>query len=121
MLGVPGAANSANAMLKNGRYSSWFKTPLGAGSGIVTVSDGRISGGDIALAYEGSYVDDGENFTATIRTWRHSEGAPPVFGIDDLEITVSGKLPSGKIVSASGFAKQAPDLPFEVTLVRMDD
>ena len=108
-------------MLKNGRYSSWFKTRLGAGSGVVIIADGKISGGDVALSYEGFYADDGENLTATIRTWRHAEGAPPVFGIDDLEITVSGKSPSGKIVSASGFAKQVPDLPFDVTLVRMDD
>jgi hypothetical protein len=108
-------------MLKNGKYSSWFRTPLGEGTGVVTIADGKISGGDIALSYEGSYVDDGKILTATFRTWRHSEGAPPVFGIDDLEITVSGKSPSGKVVSATGFAKQAPDLPFEVTLVRMDD
>ena len=108
-------------MLKNGRYSSWFKTPLGAGSGVVTAADGRISGGDIALSYEGSYADDGENFTATFRTWRHSDGAPAVLGMDDLDITVSGKSPTGKVVSASGFAKQVPDLLFEVTLVRMDD
>lgn len=108
-------------MLKNGRYSSWFRTPLGEGSGVVTIADGKISGGDIALSYEGSYVDDGENLAATIRTWRHSEAAPAVFGVDDLEITVSGKSPSGKIVSAAGFSRQVPDVPFEVTLVRMDD
>jgi hypothetical protein len=118
-----GASRQAigDAMLKNGKYSSWFKTPLGEGSGVVTLCDGKISGGDVAISYEGSYVDDGERLTASFRAWRHTEGVPSVFGIDNFDVSLSGKSPSGKIVSCTGFAKQAPDLPFDVTLVRMDD
>jgi hypothetical protein len=73
------------------------------------------------MSYEGSYADDGERLTATFRSWRHSDSAPSLFGVDDIEVSLSGKSPSGKVVSCSGFARQAPDLLFEVTLVRMDD
>jgi hypothetical protein len=108
-------------MLQNGKYSSWFRTPLGERSGVVTACDGKLSGGDIAMTYEGSYTDDGEFLSATFRAGRHSDEAPSVFGVDEFDVEVSGKSPAGKTVSCSGFAKQAPDLPFEVTLVRMDD
>ena len=108
-------------MLKNGRYSSWFKTRLGEGTGVVTLCDGKITGQDVAMAYEGSYADDGERLTATFRSWRHSDSAPSLFGVDEIEVSLSGKSPSGRVVSCSGFAKQAPDLQFDVTLVRMDD
>ncbi|MBS0528728.1 MAG: hypothetical protein JSS22_04985 [Proteobacteria bacterium] len=109
------------AMLKNGKYSSWFKTPLGEGTGVVTLCNGKMSGGDIALSYEGSYADDGEHLTASFRAWRHTEGVPSVFGVDNFDVSLSGKSPSGKVVSCTGFARQAPDLRFDVTLVRMDD
>ncbi len=42
-------------MLRNGKYSVWFRTPLGEGTGVVTLKDGMIKGGDTVLAYTGSY------------------------------------------------------------------
>jgi hypothetical protein len=39
-----------------------------------------------------------------------------------MEIVVTGKAPQGKIVaSCTGYAKQVPDLLFDVTLVRISD
>jgi hypothetical protein len=31
-------------MIKDGTYAAWFKTPLGEGSGITHVADGKIWG-----------------------------------------------------------------------------
>jgi hypothetical protein len=60
-------------------------------------------------------------FTATIKTERYAQ-EPSVLGMDDMEIVVTGKAPEGRIVaSCTGYAKQAPDLLFDVTLVRMTD
>ena len=51
-------------MLENGRYSAWFRTPLGEGTGVVLLKDGAITGGDTVLEYTGSYNQDGDVFTA---------------------------------------------------------
>lgn len=107
-------------MLRNGSYSAWFRTPEGEGTGIVVIKDGRLTGGDTVIAYDGSYTQDGDKFTATITTRRYAQGQPSVFGIDNVDLTLSGKSTSTS-ASGSGTAKQAPGLRFEVTLIRIDD
>jgi hypothetical protein len=49
----------------------------GEGTGVIELNDGKVTGGDTALAYTGSYVVDGDNFTAFIATERHTPGQPP--------------------------------------------
>jgi hypothetical protein len=69
-------------MLRNGSYSTWFRTPQGEGTGIVVLSDGKLTGGDTVLAYAGTYFQNGDRFSASVRTQRHTPGQPSVFGID---------------------------------------
>ena len=107
-------------MLRNGSYSAWFRTPQGEGTGIIVISDGQLTGGDTVIGYHGSYAQDDDSFTATITTRRHTQGQPSVFGIDNVDLTLSGKSTS-TTASGSGTAKQAPGLRFEVTLIRIDD
>lgn len=107
-------------MLRNGSYSAWFRTPNGEGTGIIVINDGRLTGGDTVIGYDGSYTQDGDGFTATITTRRLTPGQPSIFGIDNVDLTLSGKS-TGTTAFASGTAKQAPGLGFEVTLIRIDD
>ena len=107
-------------MLKNGKYVAWFKTPQGEGTGYVTLDDGRMTGGDAIIAYAGSYQQDGDNFTATITTHRQAEGHASIFGIDDIDLTLSGRS-LGKTVSCTGSAKQAPGVLLQATLIKVDD
>ena len=107
-------------MLRNGSYSTWFRTPQGEGTGIVVLSDGKLTGGDTVLAYNGTYFQNGDRFSASVRTQRHSPGQPSVFGIDNLDLTLIGKS-TPTTASCAGTAKQAPHLPFEATLVPMAD
>lgn len=108
-------------MSENGKYSVWYHTPRGESSGTLYLHDGKISGRGTTLSYNGSYVIDGDHFTAEIQTWRHAE-QPSTVGIDVMEIVITGTAPQGKIVtSCTGYAKQVPDLVFDVTLVRMSD
>lgn len=110
-----------SVLSENGKYSVWYHTSRGESSGILHLQDGKISGRGTALSYKGSYVIDGDHFTATIQTWRHAE-QPSTVGVDVMEIVVTGKAPQGKIVaSCTGYAKQVPDLLFDVTLVRISD
>ncbi len=103
-------------MLRDGKYAAWYRTPLGAGTGVVLLADGNISGGDTVISYGGSYEVDGDLFTATLTTSRHAAGPPSVFGVDEVEVRLMGRC-SGAIASCSGAARQAPDLLFEVTLI----
>jgi hypothetical protein len=79
-----------------------------------------VTGGDTVLAYTGSYIVDGDEFTASIVTERHTLGQPSVFGIDDVNLTLTGKS-TPTTASCTGTAKQALDLAFEATLVRMEE
>jgi T3SS negative regulator,GrlR len=107
-------------MLRNGSYSAWYRTPLKEGTGIVVLNDGKISGGDGGFAYAGTYFQNGDRFSAAITMWRHAPGQNSVFGIDDIDLTVTGTS-ALTTASCTGTARQAPGLTFEATLIRMAD
>src|SRR6202012_1766274 len=63
-----------STMQRDGEYRAWFRTSRGAGTGVVYLVDGKISGGDCFFDYSGSYqVEDGR-FTATLTTRRRADG-----------------------------------------------
>jgi hypothetical protein len=107
-------------MLQNSKYSVWFRTSQGEGYGIVSLMDGNVSGGDNVSNYTGTYIQDGDEFTATILVRRHTQGPPSVFGIENIDITLSGKS-TPITASCIGTAAQAPDMPFQATLIRIAD
>ena len=107
-------------MLEDGKYVAWFKTALGQGAGVVTLANGRITGGDTVIAYSGSCEQDGDHFTAVVRTRRYCAGQSSVFGIDEVELTLEGRS-AGQMVVCKGTAEQAPGLIFEATLIRSRD
>jgi hypothetical protein len=107
-------------MLQNGSYSAWFRTQQGEGTGVVVLNDGKITGGDNVSAYTGSYTVDGDKFTASVVSRRHTPGQPSVFGIDNVDLTLTGKF-TPTTASCTGTAKQAPGLTFEAALIRMAD
>ena len=102
-------------MLRDGRYAAWFRTSRGEGTGIVDLANGKISGGDSIFTYSGSYEVDDDRFTATLSTRRHAAGPTTVFGIDEVEVRLAGKI-NGITASCSGTAEQAPGVAFEATL-----
>jgi hypothetical protein len=107
-------------MLKNGRYAVWFKTPRGEGTGMVTLTDGRVFGRDSVLTYSGFYQVDGEDFTAAICTRRHAAGQASLFGIDNLDLSLAGTSME-KTANCTGTARQAPDLSFQATLIKIEE
>src|ERR1700681_85656 len=107
-------------MLQNSRYSVWFRTPQGEGYGIVSLMDGNVSEGDSISEYTGTYVQDGDKFSATIAVRRHTQGQPSVFGIDNVDLTLSGKS-TPTTASCFGTAKQALAMTLQATLIRIVD
>jgi hypothetical protein len=107
-------------MIEDGEYAAWYKTPRGEGTGIIFLANGRMTGSDAVLSYSGSYQVDGDHLSALVFTTRHSPGQSSLFGIDDIELQVEGKL-SGTTIVCSGRAKHAREVPFHVTLIRVQD
>jgi hypothetical protein len=103
-------------MLENGKYSAWFRTPNGDGTAIVTLSDGTITGGDSFFEYSGSYEQNGDRLTATVRTMRVCDGPPSVFGIDEVVLKLEGRC-QGEMVVCAGTAEQVPGVKVDVTLI----
>lgn len=107
-------------MLKDGEYLAWFRTARGEGTGVVHLAKGRISGGDTVLSYGGSYEVDGDRFTAKLTTRRHAAGQLSVFGIDEVEVKLTGTS-KGTIATCSGMVNEVPGLAFEATLIFSQD
>jgi hypothetical protein len=107
-------------VITEGRYSVWFRTPIGEGAGVVEFGpDGKLSGGDTTFSYIGDWEQDGKRFKAALTARRTSPGPPGVFGMDEIDVIVSGYTDGGASLSCAGLAKQAPGLKLEVTLVRL--
>ena len=107
-------------MLEDGKYVAWFRTALAQGTGVVTLASGQIAGEDTVIAYSGSYEQNGDCFTAVVRTRRYCAGQPSVFGVDEVELRLEGTS-AGQMVVCKGTAEQAPGLIFEATLIRSRD
>ena len=107
-------------MITPGKYSVWFKTPVGEGAGVVEFGpDGKLGGGDSTFAYVGRWTQKDEHFKATLSARRVEAGPPGVFGLDEIDIVVSGRSVDESATTCTGFAKQAPGLRLEVELVRI--
>ena len=102
-------------MLKNGKYSAWFRTSLGEGMGVVMLQDGKLTGGDTVIAYTGSYSQTGDEFTADIAIHRHS-GQLSVFGFDNVDLTLVGKS-TRTMASCRGTSLQATGTTFEAIII----
>jgi hypothetical protein len=102
-------------MLKDGRYAAWFRTSHGEGTCNVHLANGKISGGDSFFTYSGSYQVDDDRFTAVLTTKRYAAGPPTVFGLDEVEIRLEGKI-KGMMAACTGTAEQAPGVALEATL-----
>ena len=103
-------------MLRDGKYAAWFRTPRGQGTGLVDLTEGRISGRDSFFTYGGSYQVEKQRFTAVLTVKRHTEGGASVFGPDEVEANLSGEC-NGAVATCWGTAREAPDVRFECTLI----
>jgi hypothetical protein len=99
----------------DGKYTVWFRTPGGQGTGIVHLADGKITGGDCFFNYGGTYEVDDDHFIATLTTRRCAAGPTTVFGVDEIELELTGAF-KGVTAVCSGTSDQAPGVGFEATL-----
>ena len=105
-------------MLREGDYVAWFRTRLGSGTGRVRLEGGKFLGSDCAIAYSGFYVEDGDRFTAMLRTRRHTAGPETLVGADEVEIALKGSS-KGELAYCSGAVAGSPEMKVDVTLIPM--
>jgi hypothetical protein len=103
-------------MFKDGTYSAWYKSPLGEGTVLATFAGGKLHGRDSILLYDGTYQTADDNLKVVMRTRRHSQGQPSIFGVDEFEMKFEGTV-LGNTVMCSGTADVAPGVRVEVTLI----
>jgi len=106
-------------MLKDGTYAAWFRTPRGQGTGIVHIGDGQIWGRDSVMFYNGACAIDGDRFTATVTTKRHSDGQTVFGNNEELNLSLAGTC-TGKIAEYAGTAEQFPGVVIQGTLIRSE-
>ena len=109
-------------MIVTGKYSVWFKTPIGEGAGMVELgSDGSLSGGDTTFSYTGDWTQEGDRIRANFSARRVLPGPPGVFGMDEIDVVAAGRFDDGGSATCTGFAKQSPGLALEIVLLPVRD
>jgi hypothetical protein len=108
--------------MDDGLYKVEFQTPMGFGAGVVFLQSGKLRGGDAALFYVGTFVQNGNEFLAEVVTDRHTQypGLVSVFGKDRVHITLKGQS-SGNTGMMQGTAVEAPGVRFTAKLSRIAD
>jgi hypothetical protein len=107
-----------------GKYSTWFKTPIGEGAGVAELfADGQLQGMDSAFSFTGTWNVNAGRLHAKLLAKRATAGPPGVFGIgiDEVDMTVTEYARDGDSVMCTAFANQSPGLRMEVTITRVPD
>lgn len=109
-------------MLTPGKYSVWFKTPIGEASGMAEFfADGKLEGVDSSFAYKGTWNLNGGRLHAKLSASRTSPGPPSLLGVDDVDMTVTEHASDGETIMCTGFARQSPGLRMDITLMRVPE
>ena len=108
--------------MENGLYKVEFRTPIGFGSGVVFLHDGKLHGGDSGMFYTGSMSEEGNNLTAQVEGNIHTQmvGLQSVFGVNHTHISLKG-TGNGKTASFTGTAKETPNVSFQAKLTKISD
>src|ERR1700733_6077029 len=104
--------------MKDGLYSVSFHTPKGTGAGVVFLQNGKLRGGDTAMWYAGQYAESGGKFTANVAVARHAQGLPSVFGLDNINVVLTGNS-TDTTAQTTGYSPQMPGVPFSANPTRL--
>ncbi|PAL22345.1 GrlR family regulatory protein [Sphingopyxis sp. GW247-27LB] len=102
---------------KDGFYKVQFGTPLGEGSGVAYLTDGKIYGGDSMMAYAGTYAVNGDQLTTEVNVFTHTNqpGMESTLGVNSATLQLSGQA-DGNGASLVGSAPQAPHVQLTLKL-----
>ena len=116
-----GINSTVGAMqVKDGLYSVRFQTAKGGGAGVVFLQNGKLRGGDTSMWYTGQYADNAGKFTANVAVARHAQGLPSIFGIDHVNIVLTGDSTETG-AQTIGYSPQAPGVSVSASFSRLSD
>ena len=108
-------------MLK-GLYKIELETAQGAARGVAVARDGRISGGNSAFAFAGSYRETGDEIAADIAIMRHNNDAvfKELFGADEFTLPLKGKRQGEQFVFDAD-ASRSTGIAFKAVLTAISE
>jgi hypothetical protein len=108
--------------MRDGLYKVHFQTPRGAGDGVIVLKDGQLRGGDSLIYYVGTYTQNGDRFSADVKTDAHSNNPnmQSVFGMNRVRINITGTT-KGDSAQMTGTSPDAPGVNFQASLTRLAD
>ena len=85
---TPDTPLAPETALLQGLYKVEFETPRGKALGVINAENGKLRGGSSAFAYIGTYTQNGQSFTGSVSSLRHTPDShyPSVFGFDEVMI-----------------------------------
>jgi len=106
----------------NGLYKIEIETAQGSARGIAVARNGRISGGDSAFAFAGSYRETGDDITAELSVLRHNDDAAymQLFGTDEFTLPLKGRRQGEHFVLEADTA-QAAGIAFKADLTAISE
>lgn len=80
-----------------------FTGVQGFGAGVLTLTNGKVFGGDSSMLYTGSYTQKDNNLHARVHVRFHTTvpGMQSVMGLNDFELELTGTL-QGDAITATG-------------------
>ena len=106
-----------------GLYKVEMHTVHGSRRGVIYAYDGKMMGGNSALAFIGIYREHaGGEVSADISTLRHSDDAdcPPLFATDQMTLTLKGRQ-RGERYHFEGRAAQLPGIAFNAVMTPLSE
>jgi hypothetical protein len=92
----------------DGLWLADFSTHLGAGNGVVVLSNMTLLGGDSNYYYRGTYSLEGTYFRALLTIFHYAGPLNNVFGpLRQLEIQVEGSV-GADLIMAHGISRYSP-------------
>ena len=80
-----------------------FKGVQGFGSGVLTLINGQVFGGDSSMLYTGTYTEQGNTLRARVHVRQHTAvpGMQSVMGRNEFDLELNGTL-EGNTITATG-------------------
>ena len=86
-------------------------------------ADGRLRGGDSGMAYLGSYMQEGQLFSAqmTVTQHRHVPGAVSALGLHDMLVELHGVVEGDSVLHVRGSPPETAMVRFTARLSLIGD
>lgn len=107
--------------MQPGLYIAHFRTPLDDASGVISIYDSKVRGGDQGMYYVGEVSGPETAIQVKMTVTRYDDSRQSVFGdFDSFSLTLKGRK-KGDLYQFEGRADAAPSLRFEAELRQVAD